>query len=202
MKQYEDILGDLLNMSESFFPQQIHQIEEKSRTLFDEYCKQEEGKAKEITMHTVRKIFPCIAFYKAVIECTRQQEKAYTILNQYFTRECEIVAKQLQKLCRIPFAYRLVPRIMAGVIHRTFGEKSGFEMKDYSVSGNICHIDMIKCPYFSICSAYGCPELTTVFCNADDVAYGNMHPKLSWERKKTLGRGNDCCDFILKVKNR
>ena len=40
-----------------------------------------------------------------------------------------------------------------------------------------------------------------VFCNADDVAYGNMHSKLSWERKKTLGRGNDCCDFILKIKN-
>lgn len=202
MNQYEDILGDLLNMSESVFPQQIHQIEEKSRKLFDEYCKQEEGKAKEITMHTVRKIFPCIAFYKAVIECTSQKEKAYAIINQYFTRECEIVAKNLQKLCRIPFAYRLVPRIMAGVIHRSFGEKSGFEMIDHSVRGKICHIDMIKCPYFLLCSTYGCPELTTVFCNADDVAYGNMHPKLSWERKKTLGRGNDCCDFIQKIKNR
>lgn len=29
--------------------------------------------------------------------------------------------------------------------------------------------------------------------------YGNMHPKLKWGRTKTLGRGNDCCDFKLTV---
>lgn len=200
MKQYKDVLTDLLCMSEKIFPEQKAQIEEKARTLFAEYCKQEEGKAKEITMHTVRKILPCIAFYKAVIECTGQQGQAYSIIDEYFTKECAIYAKKLQKLCRIPFAYRLVPRIMAGIIHKTFGVKAGFEMIDYSTKGDICHIDMVKCPYFSTCSMYGCPELTTVFCDSDDVAYGNMHPKLSWERKKTLGRGDDCCDFILRIK--
>lgn len=200
MKQYEDILVDLLYISEKVFPEQKNHIEEKTRTLLDEYCKLEEGKAKKITMHTVNKIFPCIAFYKAVIECTKQQEQAYSIIDKYFKRECGITAKKLQKLCHIPFVYKLVPRIMAGVIHRSFGVKSGFEMIDHNVKGEICHIDMVKCPYFSICSMSGCPELTTVFCNADDVSYGNMHPKLSWERKKTLGRGDDCCDFILKIK--
>lgn len=201
MKQYEDILGDLLCLNEKVFPEQNIQIEEKARILYKEYCKQEEGKPREITMHTVKKIFPCIAFYKAVTECTNQQKQAYSIIEKYFTKNCEIYAKRIQRLCRIPFVYRIVPRIMAEIIHRTFGVKSGFRMIDHNTKGRSCHIDMIECPYFSICSAYGCPELTTVFCNADDVAYGNMHAKLSWERKKTLGRGDDCCDFILKVQN-
>ena len=200
MKQKEDILGSLIYMSKDVFPKDYHQIEGKSKQLYDTYCKSEEGKPKAVTMHSINKIFPCIAFYKAVIECTRQQEQAYLMIEKYFTEQCEMYAKKLQKLCRIPFVYKLVPRIMAGVIHKTFGVKSGFEMIDYKTKRNLCHIDMIKCPYFTLCSEYGCPELTTVFCNADDVSYGNMHPRLSWERKKTLGRGDDCCDFILKVK--
>lgn len=162
MKQYEDILRDLLCINKKVFPEQNIQIEEKAKILYKEYCKQEEGKPREITMHTVKKIFPCIAFYKAVTECTNQHKQAYSIIENYFTEKCEIYAKRIQRLC---------------------------------------HIDMIECPYFSICSACGCPELTTVFCNAYDVAYVNMHSKLSWERKKTLGRGDNCCDFILKIKN-
>ncbi len=200
MKQYENILKDLLELSEKVFPDQHKQIEEKAKALLNEYCKPEQGKAKEITMHTVKRIFPCIAFYKAVSECTNQQKQASSIIETYFTRECELVAKKLQKLCRIPFVYKFVPCIMAGIIHKAFGVKSGFEMIDRNVNGKGCHIDMIQCPYFQSCSRFGCPELTTVFCNSDDITYGNMHPKLSWERKKTLGRGDECCDFILKIK--
>ncbi len=200
MKQHEEILSNLIYMSEKVFPAKYHQIEEKSRQLYASYCKLEEGKPKAITMHSVNKIFPCIAFYKAAIEFTNQQEQAYLIIENYFTTQCEMYAKKLQKLCRIPFVYKLVPRIMAGVIHRTFGVKSGFEIIDHKTKCHICHIDMMKCPYFSACSLYGCPELTTVFCNADDVSYGNMHPKLSWERTKTLGRGDGYCDFILRRK--
>lgn len=201
MKRYEDILRDLLCINKKVFSEENNQIEEKARILYQEYCKREEGKPREITMHTVKKIFPCIAYYKAVIEYTNQPKQAYSIIERYFTEKCRVNAEKLQRLCRIPFVYKIVPRIMAKIIHRTFGVKSGFRMIDYHTKGRLCHIDMIECPYFSICSAYGCPELTTVFCNADDVAYGNMHAKLSWERKKTLGRGDDCCDFILKIRN-
>ena len=92
MKQYANILTDLLYISEKRFPEQNKQITEKAKTLFAEYCKQEEGKTKEITMHTVRKILPCIAFYKAVIECIGQQGQAYSILPKY--------VKSMLKNCR------------------------------------------------------------------------------------------------------
>lgn len=160
MKQYEDILRDLLCINEKVFSEENNQIEEKARILYQEYCKREEGKPREITMHTVKKIFPCIAYYKAVIEYTNQPKQAYSIIEGYFTEKCRVNAEKLQRLCRIPFVYKIVPRIMAKIIHRTFGVKSGFRMIDYNTKGGLCHIDMIECPYFSICSAYGCPELT------------------------------------------
>ncbi|MBR2528085.1 MAG: L-2-amino-thiazoline-4-carboxylic acid hydrolase [Blautia sp.] len=38
------------------------------------------------------------------------------------------------------------------------------------------------------------------FCDADDVCYGNMHPKISWDRTKTIGHGDDICDFKVHIK--
>ena len=45
----------------------------------------------------------------------------------------------------------------------------------------------------------GCPEHTTIFCNTDDCCYGNMHPKLQWNRTQTIGRGGGLCDFDIVV---
>ena len=56
-----------------------------------------------------------------------------------------------------------------------------------------------ECPYFNNCVKYECIELGTAFCNADDISYGNIHHKLYWGRTKTLARGNEYCDFILKI---
>ena len=61
-------------------------------------------------------------------------------------------------------------------------------------------IDMIKCPYHDACVHYGCPELCPCFCDSDDITYNDLHPDLLWHRTKTLGRGNDCCDFCLKLR--
>ncbi|MBQ6608822.1 MAG: L-2-amino-thiazoline-4-carboxylic acid hydrolase [Oscillospiraceae bacterium] len=39
------------------------------------------------------------------------------------------------------------------------------------------------------------------FCDADDICYGNMHPKLIWGRTKTIGRGDECCNFLLQYRD-
>ena len=50
------------------------------------------------------------------------------------------------------------------------------------------------------CTEYGCPELCRCFCDSDAISYTGLHPKLIWERSMTLGRGNDRCDFCMKVR--
>ena len=32
-----------------------------------------------------------------------------------------------------------------------------------------------------------------------DISYTGLHPKLIWHRTKTLGRGDDRCDFCMKI---
>lgn len=61
---------------------------------------------------------------------------------------------------------------------------------------------MTKCPYHDASVHYGCPELCHCFCDSDDITYDGLHPKLYWHRTKTLGRGGDCCDFCLKLRDK
>ncbi|MEI3131099.1 MAG: L-2-amino-thiazoline-4-carboxylic acid hydrolase [Oscillospiraceae bacterium] len=44
------------------------------------------------------------------------------------------------------------------------------------------------------------PELCPCFCDSDDITCANLHPKLLRHRTGTLGRGNACCDFCLRIK--
>ncbi|MFQ7202889.1 L-2-amino-thiazoline-4-carboxylic acid hydrolase [Waltera sp.] len=68
-------------------------------------------------------------------------------------------------------------------------------------TGNgVWRVDMMKCPYHDTCTEYGCQELCRCFCDSDDISYTGLHPKLIWERSMTLGRGNDRCDFCMKVR--
>lgn len=62
------------------------------------------------------------------------------------------------------------------------------------------YFNMTRYPYNDACTKYGCPEIVRGFCDADDICYGNMHPKISWDRIKTLGYGYDVCDFKVHIK--
>ena len=82
-----------------------------------------------------------------------------------------------------------------------FGPKAGFQAVYYETTNKVLRFDMIKCPYFDICKAYGCEEIVRAYCHADDVCYGSMHPRIEWGRTQTMGDGGTCCDFKITVKN-
>ena len=81
-----------------------------------------------------------------------------------------------------------------------FGPAAGFDPKELQTGSGVWRVDMMKCPYHDTCAEYGCPELCRCFCDSDDISYTGLHPKLIWERSMTLGRGNDRCDFCMKVR--
>jgi predicted ArsR family transcriptional regulator len=41
----------------------------------------------------------------------------------------------------------------------------------------------------------GAPELTPLYCQMDDLLFEALPPEIRWERTKTLGRGDEICDF-------
>ena len=82
---------------------------------------------------------------------------------------------------------------------RSFGPKAGFAAENKRLAADEMRFDMVRCPYMDACARYGCPEIVRGFCDADDVCYANMHPRVSWERTKTLGYGHDRCDFKVRI---
>lgn len=157
--------------------------------------------SKEKKRHLEGQILPGIAVYET-LRTVMTPEEAFTTVHGYMDAHAQAARKMLVGMLRLPGLYRLFPGISARMVHKTFGEAAGFAAKEYRTAGGVMRIDMVKCPYHETCVKYGCPELCACFCDSDDIAYDNMHPKLLWHRTKTLGRGGDCCDFGLKVKGK
>ncbi len=97
-------------------------------------------------------------------------------------------------------AENLVPGVFVKSTRSVFGPAAGFAPKELQIGNGVWRVDMMKCPYHDTCTEYGCPELCRCFCDSDDISYTGLHPKLIWERSMTLGRGNDRCDFCMKVR--
>lgn len=154
--------------------------------------------SKEKKRHLESQIIPGIAAYET-LQKVMQKDEALRIVHGYVEKKAWKMHKVILKLMRIPGLYKCVPELFAKGTRKMFGEKAGFSATEIQTSGGMWRIDMTKCPYHDACIMYGCPELCHCFCDSDDITYDNMHPKLLWHRTKTLGRGNDCCDFCLKT---
>ena len=55
-----------------------------------------------------------------------------------------------------------------------------------------------SCRFLALTKELGCPEICSVFCELDTLMYTDMHPKLSYNRDKTLYAGDDCCNFSMR----
>lgn len=58
------------------------------------------------------------------------------------------------------------------------------------IAFNITH-----CFYHEQLTQLGIPELTRVFCRADDAMAQHFPPGIRYERSMTIGKGGDYCDF-------
>ncbi|WP_418230568.1 L-2-amino-thiazoline-4-carboxylic acid hydrolase [Butyricicoccus sp.] len=148
--------------------------------------------------HLKRQILPGIAAYETLQRIMPKEEALQTV-HGYVERLARTSHKQLAALLHIPGLYRLVPGVFVKSTRSVFGPAAGFDSKELQVGNGIWRVDMMKCPYHDTCVAYGCPELCRCFCDSDDISYTALHPKLIWHRTKTLGRGDDRCDFCMKI---
>jgi len=162
---------------------------------------QEENKNEPdaLKVHTWNNIYPMIAFYQG-IQKVMEPKEAFQLLRRNYLLEIKKMARALHKLLKVPGLYKLVPRFAYKITTKKYGTNATFRYGDVESSKNHMKVDMLGCPYYNACNRYECPELTDIFCTADDIAYGDMHPRLIWGRTQTLGRGDVCCDFKITIK--
>ena len=156
------------------------------------------GDAREKREHLEGQILPGIAAYETLQTVMLKAEALQTV-HDYVERRAWKLKAMMQKIAKIPGVYRLVPGLFTKGTRKMFGDAAGFAAVEHQTSGGVWRIDMVKCPYHDTCVQYGCPELCPCFCDSDDITYDGLHPKLIWHRTRTLGRGDDCCDFCVKA---
>ena len=180
------------------FPEQEAVLNSAFEKRLGELRSEHAGAGKERLRHLESQILPGIASYET-LQTVMPKEEALQTVHGYVERLAGASYKQLVALLRVPGLYRLVPGVFVKSTRSVFGPAAGFSSQELQTGNGIWRVDMMKCPYHDTCAEYGCPELCRCFCDSDDISYASLHPKLVWHRTKTLGRGDDRCDFCLKV---
>ncbi len=183
------------------FPQQAAALEQALQARLSALYAENADASREKKRHLERQILPGIAAYET-LQAVMPKEEAYQTVHAYVEVHAREARKSIEKAIRFPGLYRLVPGAFCLFTHRLFNEAAGFAAVEHQTSGGVWRVDMTKCPYHDTCVRYGCPELCPCFCDSDDIAYDHLHPKLLWHRTKTLGRGDDCCDFCLRRRDK
>lgn len=140
-------------------------------------------------------ILPSIAIYK-VLKAQLGQSGALSLFREiYFVAAYQAAASIGKKAEDV--AYR--QQFLQMMVENKEGTRAGFEYRTVEKTACAVEFHVLQCPYAAYCSLYECPELTPVFCECDDVFYGNIHPKIHWERTKTIGRGHGLCNFRFRL---
>ena len=178
------------------------QIARSAQNRYEALRAENSSDSKELRSHSYKRIYPGIAVYEAMRAEDISQEKAVWYIREYFQR---LAAK------RVPFFQRAIktfglarkfPYLFMAGIKKSCQPNAGFVYELPESHDNEARINIVRCPYFEICKRYGCPEITSAYCDSDDAGYGNLHPNLIWGRTKTIGHGGDCCDFLLEYKKK
>ncbi len=181
------------------FPAQADNLYRALEQRLNQLRAENAGASKEKQEHLESQILPGIAAYET-LQTVMPKERALQTVHGYVEERAWKLRKIFLALMRIPGFYRRVPQIFANELPKMFGPAAGFAVTGLELVNGTFRADMVRCPYHDTCVQYGCPELCPSFCDSDDITYDNLHPNLIWHRTKTLGRGDDCCDFCLEVK--
>ena len=180
------------------FPEKAGELNAAFDARLREVRAENAAASKEKQRHLEGQILPGIAAYET-LQTVLPKEEALQTVHGYVEERAWKLKKMILAIVRIPGVYRRIPGLFCRETPKLFGEAAGFAATEIQTSGGVWRIDMTRCPYHDACVQYGCPELCPSFCDSDDITYDGMHPKLLWHRTKTLGRGDDCCDFCLKL---
>ena len=151
---------------------------------------------KGVSAHTDSFIFPAAAIYLAMKEA--DSEIAYDIMKTKMAEKSDKMGQMIAKCCRYPGFKKFFLSMWDTMSHKMFGESAGFKNVFYQKEKSCFRMDITQCPYHTYLTEAGCPELNILFCENDIHSYGNL-PGLKFTRTKTIGAGDELCDFKMEL---
>lgn len=135
-------------------------------------------------------ILPRIALYKALNNYGFSMEDSNNHMKNYMLN---YIAKSkhnsMVKIEKVPGFYSLYSKMFLKIMRKTDLQQSKqkHDAKSFDVT-------ITKCLWHQACVENECPELCRLFCDVDNITYGELN-KIGFTRTQTLGYGGDCCDF-------
>ncbi len=186
------LLGELKN---KLGEEQVDALVNDAVSLCNELCDKYKGLSKKEKMHTERMIFPRAAVYLQMIKYISREE-AIGLIEESVRTGVEPDRKRLHVATKIPFVRPLFFKIFHKLIGTAFNGEAGFRFEEIEYDSRHYRVDVLQCPYVKYCELLGCKELAATFYLSDDRVYGDMCG-ITFERKGTIGRGGDKCDFYF-----
>jgi hypothetical protein len=146
--------------------------------------------------HLENNILPGLALYQTLRD-ELEQEAALAEVDRLFGDSFEQVARLMPYLGYVPNLFDVLRQFGRWSLQNNFPSQ-GWELEWVEDNEQTFAFDMHSCFYLSVLTAYDAPELTPAYCRMDDLMYEALPPAVRWARTKTLGRGDDCCDFCWK----
>jgi hypothetical protein len=140
----------------------------------------------------VTRILPGLSIYKVLREENFNQEKVLhevetLFRSTFFTRSVE----GIRLLNYLPNPFWIVRSVLKWMTSSEYLSGSQEIIADTS---DCFAIDIHRCYILDILTLHDAQELTALYCKTDDWLAEAL-PGIRWQRTKTLGRGDDCCDF-------
>ncbi len=201
-KQVRYLKQVVQHLENRYGQEKAKRIMDKAVRRYDELIEENKDEPKAYYMHTRERIYPSIAVFDALLDEGVERKEAEDFVTDYYRWRAGGMASKVRSIFKIPGLYRIVPKFFYNMTKKSFGPQAGFSFENGHLEKGEMHFDMTVCPYHEKCLKYGCPEIVKGFCDADDICYGDMHPRISWERTKTIGHGNDVCDFKVRIREK
>ena len=198
VRYFRQVVSHLKN---KYSQEKAEAIMSKALERYAELLEENKDEPKAYYMHTRERIYPSIATFDALLNEGIDRKEAENFVTDYYRWRSGGMASKIKVIFKIPGLYKLVPKVFFSMTQKNFGPGAGFVSKNQYLDKGEMRFDMVKCPYNDKCTKYGCPEIVKGFCDADDICYGNMHPKISWDRTKTIGHGDGVCDFKVRTRD-
>ncbi len=149
---------------------------------------------RALRWHLEHNILSGLALYQVLREEYDDREAALAETERLFTAAFEQMGRLMSLIGYLPQPFAVFRWGVHWVLRLGFPPQ-GWETEIVEDSDRCFAYNVHRCFYLDVLTAYGAPELTALYCNMDDLTFGSLPPAITWERTKTLGRGDDCCDF-------
>ena len=195
-KQIEKALASQLD------PSHAAQIVWDASQRYNElYAEREQYASRALRQHLEKNILPGVAIYRTLLEETETQERAFELMETVFRDWAAEIRPTMERMGKLPFFYALMRALIKPMTRSQFPEP-GWQTEWIEVSGGELSFIMHRCFYKDVLESYGVPEITKLYCWMDDLIYEGVSPHMGWARTKTLGRGDECCDFKFESSKR